>query len=140
MVEEAKEESVVISPEHFRFTAAISKASLLAGRNLAHTRSSVYRGSREGSIDGWILVMRCYLRRTQSKASLDHHAWSITGYLAGNYIINNAESERDTPEKLFELLSSRFWKLYASTPGVSKSRSTRKGRLDAIFRCFGGSP
>ena len=54
----------VISPEQLRFTAAISKAMskklapLLAGRDQTQAKPSVYRGSKEGSIDGWILVMR----------------------------------------------------------------------------------
>ena len=86
-------------------------APLLAGRDLAQARPSVYRGSNDGSIDGWILVMRRYLKRIQSKTSLDDQAWSIIGHLEGearNYVINKAESERDDPEKVFELLSSRF--------------------------------
>ena len=107
----------VISPEQLRFTAAISKATskeldpLLAGRDPTQARSSVYRGSKEGSIDGWILVMRRYLQRTQAKATPDDKVWSIMGHLEGearNYIINKAESGRDTPEKVFELLASRF--------------------------------
>ena len=107
----------VISPEQLRFTAAMSKAMskelapLLAGRDLAQTKPSVYRGSREGSVDGWILLMRRYHKRTQSKAPLDDQSWSNIGHLEGearNYIINKAKSERDTPERVFELLSSRF--------------------------------
>ena len=107
----------VISPEQLRFTAAISKAMskelapLLAGRDPTQARPSVYRGSEEGSIDGKILVMRRYLQRTQAKMTPDGRAWSIIGHLEGearNYIINKAESEMDTPEKLFEILASRF--------------------------------
>ena len=115
---EAKvEEGEAISPEQLRFTAAISKAMskelapLLAGRDLAKARPNVYRGSKDGSIDGWILIMQRYLKRTQTKVSAEDQAWSIIGHLEGearNYIINKAESERDTPEKVFELLSSRF--------------------------------
>ena len=115
---EAKvEEGEAISPEQLRFTAAISKAMskelapLLAGRDLAQARPNVYRGSKDGSIDGWILIMQRYLKRTQTKVSAEDQAWSINGHLEGearNYIINKAESERDTPEKVFELLSSRF--------------------------------
>ena len=63
------------------------------------------------TIDGWLLVMRRYLKRTQSKATLDDQAWSIIGNLEGearNYIIKKTGSERDTPEKVFEQLSSRF--------------------------------
>ena len=64
---EAKvEEGEAISPEQLRFTAAISKAMskelapLLAGRDLAQARPNVYRGSKDGSIDGWILIMQRY--------------------------------------------------------------------------------
>ena len=111
------EEEEMISPEQLRFTAAISKAMskelapLLAGRDPSQARPSVYRGSKEGSIDVWILVMQRYLQRTQAKATLDDKAWSFIGHLEGearNYIINKAESERDTPEKVIELLASRF--------------------------------
>ena len=115
---EAKaDEGEAISPEQLRFTAAISKAMskelapLLAGRDLAQARPNVYRGSKDGSIDGWIIIMQRYLKRTQTKVSAEDQAWSIIGHLKGegrNYIINKAESERDTPEKVFELLSSRF--------------------------------
>ena len=63
-------------------------APLLAGRDQMQAKPIVYRGSKEGSIDGWILVMRPYLQRTQAKAIPD--------------------DERDTPEKVFELLASRF--------------------------------
>ena len=55
--------------------------------------------------------MRRYLQRTQTKATPDDEAWSIISHLEGetrNYIINKAESVRDTPEKVFELLASRF--------------------------------
>ena len=116
-VEAKVEEGEAISPEQLRFTAAISKAMskelapLLAGRDLAQARPNVYRGSKERSIDGWILIMQRYLKRTQTKVSAEDQAWSIIGHLeceARNYIINKAESERDAPEKVFELLSSRF--------------------------------
>ena len=116
-VEPRDEEAGIISSEQLRFTAAISKAMskelalLLAGRDLAQTRPNVYRGAKDGSIDGWILIMQRYLKRIQTKVSAEDRAWSIIGHLEGearNYIINKAESERDTPEKVFELLSSRF--------------------------------
>ena len=116
-VDPRDEEAGTISLEQLRFTAAISKAMskelapLLAGRDLAQTRPNVYRGSKDGSIDGWILIMQRYLKTAQTKVSAEDRAWSIIGHLEGeacNYIINKAESERDTPEKVFELLSSRF--------------------------------
>ena len=82
-------EAEVISPEQLRFTAAISKAMskelapLLAGSDLAQTKPSVYRGSKDGSIDGWILVMQRYLKRVQTKISAEDRAWSIIGHLEG---------------------------------------------------------
>ena len=73
----------VISPEQLRFTAAISKAMskelapLLAGRDPTQARPSVYRGSKEGSIDGWILVMRaatCNAHRPKEPPMTKHGA------------------------------------------------------------------
>ena len=67
----ASDEGEVISSEQLQFAAAISKAMylelapLLAGRDLSQGRPSVFRGSKEVSIDGWNLVMRRYLQRTQ---------------------------------------------------------------------------
>ena len=116
-VEPKEGETEAISPEQLRFTAAISKAMskeltpLLAGRDLAQTRPNVYRGSKDGSIDGWILAMQRYLKRIQTKVSAEDRTWSLISHLEGearNYIINKVESERDTPEKVFDLLSSRF--------------------------------
>ena len=55
--------------------------------------------------------MRHYLQPKQAKATPDDNAWSIISHLEGearNYIIHKAESERDTPEKVIELLASRF--------------------------------
>ena len=112
-----RKEGEIISREQLRFTAAISKAvskelsPLLAGRDPSQARPSVYRRSKEGSIDDWVLVMRRYLPRTQAKATPDDKAWSIISHLEGearNYIINKAESERDAPEKVFALLASLF--------------------------------
>ena len=57
------------------------------------------------------LLMRSYLQLTLAKVNPDDKAWSIIGQLVGearNYIINKAEFERDTPEKVFELLASRI--------------------------------
>ena len=55
--------------------------------------------------------MRGYQQRTHAKATPDDRAWSIISHLEGeahNYLIKKAESERNTPEKVFELLASRF--------------------------------
>ena len=39
-------------------------APLLSGRKRTQARPSVYRESKEGSIDGWVLLMRLYFQRT----------------------------------------------------------------------------
>ena len=57
------------------------------------------------------MVMRRCLQRTHPKATPDDKAWSNFVHLEGearNYIINDSESGQNTPEKLFELLASRF--------------------------------
>ena len=38
-------------------------------------------GGKEGSVDGWILVLRRYLQRTQAKAIPDDRASSIISHL-----------------------------------------------------------
>ena len=130
----------MISPEQLRFTTAISKAMskelapLLAGRGHTQARPSVYRGSKEGSIDVWILVMRRYLQRTQAKATSDNRVWGIS-HLEGearNCIINKAESESDTPEKVFELLASRFGTGLAFATRQQSDREDWMQYLDAL--------
>ena len=79
-VEPRDEVTEIISPEQLRFIAALSKtmskelAPLLAERDLAQTRPNVYRGSKDGSIDGWILIMQRYLKRIQTKVSAEDRA------------------------------------------------------------------
>ena len=110
-------------------------APLLAGRDLAQTRPNVYRGSKDGSIDGWILVMQRYLKRIQTKVSAEDRAWSIISHLEGearNYIINKAESERDTPEKVFELLSNRMQVRQTFQSRVQQEKEDWMQYLDAL--------
>ena len=56
---------------------------MLAGRDPSQARPSVYRESKEVSIDGWILLMRRYPQSTQTKATPDDKAWSIISHLGG---------------------------------------------------------
>ena len=56
--------SDLISPEQLKFTEAISKvmskelAPLIANRDQTAVRPTAYRGSKDGTIDEWLLVMK----------------------------------------------------------------------------------
>ena len=112
-----REEEEAISPEQLRFTEAISKAMskelapLISGRDQTRARPTVYKGTKDGTVDGWLLVMKRFLERVHSKSTMIDKAWAIIDHLEGearNYIINKSEPERDEPDKVFTLLASRF--------------------------------
>ena len=62
-------ESEFISPERLKFTEAISKAMskelapLIANRDQTAVRPIAYRGSKDGTFDEWLLIMKRYLER-----------------------------------------------------------------------------
>ena len=110
-------EEAPISPEQLRFTEAISKAMskelapLIANRDQTRVRPTVYKGTKDGTVDGWLPLMKRFLERVHAKSSNIDKAWAIIDHLEGearNYIINKSEPERDTPDKVFALLASRF--------------------------------
>ena len=107
----------LISPEQLKFTEAISKtiakelAPLIANRDQTAVRPTLYRGSKDGTVEEWLLVMKRYLERVYSNASPIDKAWAIIDHLgdeARSFIINKPESERDSHEKVTTMLSSRF--------------------------------
>ena len=109
--------SEFISPEQLNFTEAISKAMskelapLIANRDQTAVRQTAYRGSKDGTIDEWLLVMKRYLEKIYLNSSPVDEAWAIIDHLgeeARSYIINKPESELDSHEKVSTLLSSRF--------------------------------
>ena len=109
--------SELISPEQLKLTEAISKAMskelapLIANRYQTAVRPTAYRGSKDGTIDEWLLVMKRYLERVSVTSSPVDKAWAIIDHLgdeARSYIINKPESERDSHETVSTLLSSRF--------------------------------
>ena len=112
----ATTEEAPISPEQLRFTAiskAMSKelAPLIANRDQTRVRPTVYKGTKDGTVDGWLPLMKRFLERVHAKSSNIDKAWAIIDHLEGearNYIINKSEPERDTPDKVFALLASRF--------------------------------
>ena len=107
----------LISSEQLKFTEAISKAMSkeLANSSANHDQTAVrpttYRGSKDGTIDERLLVMKRYLEREYLNSSPVDKAWAIIDHLgeeARSYIINKPVSERDSHEKVSTLLSSRF--------------------------------
>ena len=107
----------LISPEKLKFTEAISKtiakelAPLIANRDQTAVRPTLYRGSKDGTVEEWLLVMKRYLEQVYSNVSPVDKAWAIIDHLgdeARSFIINKPESERDSHEKVTTLLSSRF--------------------------------
>ena len=109
--------SELISPEQLKFTEAISKAMskesppVIANRYQTAVRPTAYRGSKDGAIDEWLLVMKWYLERVYLNSSPVDKAWAIIDHLrdeARSYKINKPESERDSHDKVCTLLSYRF--------------------------------
>ena len=103
-------EETSISPEQVKFTKAISKAMskeiapLIACREQTRTRPTVYKGTKDGNVDGWLLLMKRFLERVHTKFTEIHKAWAIFNHLEGearSYIISISEPERDHPEKVF---------------------------------------
>ena len=86
-------------------------APLIANRDQTAVRPTLYRGSKDGTVEEWFLVMKRYLERVYSNASPVDKAWAIIDHLgdeARSFIINKPESERDSHENVTTLLSSRF--------------------------------
>ena len=93
-------------------TTAMSKGlePLLAAKEAKNTPTK-YRGTRDGIIDGWLMLMKRYLEKAHSKDTSLDRAWTIVEFLeneAQDYIMNKSEAERDTDEKVFALLARRF--------------------------------
>ena len=109
-------EEAHISPEQLRFTEAKSKAMskelapLIANRDQTKVSPTIYKGTKDGTVDGWLPVMKRFLERVHAKSPIDK-AWAIIHHLEGearNYIINKSEPEQDEPDKVFTLLASRL--------------------------------
>ena len=93
----------LISPEKLKFTEAISKAMakelapLIANRDQTAVRPTLYRGSKDGTVEEWLLVMKRYLERVFSNASPVDKAWAIIDHLgdeARSFIMTTLLSSR----------------------------------------------
>ena len=73
----------LISPERLNFTEAISRAMskelapLIANRHQTAVRPTAYRGSKDGTIEEWLLVMKRYLERVYVNSSPVNQACPI---------------------------------------------------------------
>ena len=93
-------------------TTAMSKGlePLLAAKE-SKNKPTKYRGTRDGILDGWLMLMRRYLEKAHAKDTPLDKAWTIVEFPeneARDYITNKSEAERDTDEKVFALLARRF--------------------------------
>ena len=93
-------------------TTAMSKGlePLLAAKETKN-KPTKYRGTRDGIVDGWLMLMKRYLGKAHAKDTPLDKAWTIVEFLeneARDYITNKSEAERDTDEKVFALLARRF--------------------------------
>ena len=67
-------EEAPMSPEQLRFTEAISKAMskelapLIANRDQTRVCPTVYKGTKDGTVDGWLPVMKRSLERVHAKS------------------------------------------------------------------------
>ena len=70
-----------------------------------------YKGEQDGSIDNWITIMKRYLEKTCAQSSELDRAWTVIEFLeqeARAFIINKHDSERDTGQKVLDILARRF--------------------------------
>ena len=93
-------------------TTAMSKGlEPLLAANEAKNIPTKYRGTRDGIIDGWLMLMKRYLEKAHAKGIPLDRAWTIVEFLeneAQDYVTSELEAERDTDEKVFALLARRF--------------------------------
>ena len=77
---------------------------LLAAKEVK-SKPTNYRGTHDGIIDGWLMLMKRYSEKVHAKDTPLERAWTNE---ARDYKTNKAEAERDTDEKVFALLARRF--------------------------------
>ena len=86
-------------------------APLIAGLDQTRARPTVCKCTKDGTVDGWLLVLKQCVEQVHSKSTTIDKAWVIIDHLKGearNHIINKSEPERDDPNKVFALMASRF--------------------------------
>ena len=93
-------------------TTAMSKVlEPLLATKATKNKPTKYRGTRDGIVDGWLMLMKRYLEKAHAKDTPLDRAWTIVEFLeneARDYITNTSEAKRDTDEKVIALLARRF--------------------------------
>ena len=93
-------------------TTAMSKGlEPLLTTKATKNKPTKYRGTRDGIVDGWLMLMKRYLEKVHAKDTPLNKAWTTVEFLeneARDYITNKSEGERDTDKKVFALLARRF--------------------------------
>ena len=76
------------------------------------SKPPIFRGgSRDGSVDNWLTLVRRYLEKQKPKQSPRDQSWTIIELLDGearNYIMNKPAPEINEPESVLRLLNNRF--------------------------------
>ena len=130
-----------------RFAETIAKAivkglePLLSSKN-ARSRPSVYNGSEDGLIDGWISMMRHYLSTSYAMASPIDQAWKVIEYLESesrDFVINKSRIGTRYLRKIFSLLSRRFGNGSNSSPNSPFIR-LRERRMKTRVKCNSWMP
>ena len=86
-------------------------APLIANRDQTRVRPTIYKGTKDGTVDDWLPLMKRFPERVHTKSTKIDKAWAIIDHLEGearNYIINKSEPGLDEPDKVFAFLASRF--------------------------------
>ena len=84
-------------------------ATPITSRDQTLTRSTIYKETKDGSIGGWLPLMRRFLERVHAKSTAIDKAWAIIDHLyseARKY--NKSEPDREETGKVFTSLASRF--------------------------------
>ena len=71
-----------------------------------------YHGTRNGIIDGWMMLMKRHLENAHAKFTPLDKGWTTVEFLeneARDHITNKSEAERDTDEKVFCATSAPIW-------------------------------
>ena len=91
-------------------TTASSKGLEPKAAKETKNKPTKHRGTRDGVVDGWLMLMKRYLEKAHANDTPLDRARTIVEFLenkAQDYITNKSEAERETDETVFSLLARR---------------------------------